>query len=162
MKIVKNKTKTMVSASPAETEKLGRRLGSRLAPGDVVALVGGLGTGKTVFTRGIAAGLGINRKEVKSPSFVIVNAYRGRFPLYHLDFYRLERPRELAELGWEEFVFGDGVAVIEWADRVESMLGNTFLRVELVAGGERKRWIKLTAYGRRYRALLEKLDVVAR
>jgi tRNA threonylcarbamoyladenosine biosynthesis protein TsaE len=102
--------------SEAETAAAGARLAESLAAGDVVLLYGDLGAGKTAFTRGLAEGLGVPAEEVSSPTFTLVQEYHGRLPLYHVDLYRLDE-READDLGLEELVLGDGVVVIEWADR---------------------------------------------
>ena len=106
----------MITAGEAETEAAGRQLAESLRAGDVVLLYGDLGAGKTAFTRGIAQGLGIDPAEVSSPTFTLIQEYRGRLPLYHVDLYRLEA-REVDDLGLEELVLGDGIVVIEWAER---------------------------------------------
>jgi tRNA threonylcarbamoyladenosine biosynthesis protein TsaE len=108
---------TFISNSPAETEVVGRRLAKDLAMGSVLALQGELGSGKTLFTKGFVAGMGSNAA-VSSPTFTIVHEYRdGRLPVYHFDFFRVESRRSLARLGLDDYLFGDGVSVIEWADR---------------------------------------------
>lgn len=105
-----------ITASEAETEAAGTRLAESLRAGDVVLLYGDLGAGKTAFTRGLAQGLGIDPADVSSPTFTLVQEYRGRLTLYHVDLYRLEE-REVDDLGLEELILGDGVVVIEWAER---------------------------------------------
>jgi tRNA threonylcarbamoyladenosine biosynthesis protein TsaE len=105
-----------VTHSEAETAAAGARLAESLAAGDVVLLYGDLGAGKTAFTRGLAEGLGVPAEEVSSPTFTLVQEYHGRLRLYHVDLYRLDE-READDLGLEELVLGDGVVVIEWADR---------------------------------------------
>ena len=105
-----------ITHSPAETEELGCRLGRALRPGTVVAYFGGLGMGKTAFTRGLAQGLGC-RGRVTSPTFTIVNEYHdGRLPFYHFDVYRLSCEEEMDDIGYEEYFFGDGVCLVEWAE----------------------------------------------
>jgi tRNA threonylcarbamoyladenosine biosynthesis protein TsaE len=111
----------VLSHSESETREVGARLATVLQPGDVVALYGELGAGKTRLIQGICRGLGV-REEVTSPSFVLINEYRGRIPVYHFDFYRLERLEEIAGLGIEEYFDGSGVCLIEWADRAEPLL----------------------------------------
>lgn len=102
---------------------LGIRVGQELEPGDVMALRGELGCGKTLFTRGIARGMGVSpRVPVTSPTFTIINEYEGRLHLYHLDLYRLASLEDLEDLPWREVVFGAGVSVIEWPDRMEGLL----------------------------------------
>lgn len=105
-----------------ETRAFGLELGASLRKGDIVALIGDLGTGKTALTKYIAEGLGI-RETITSPTFTIVQEYRqGRLPLYHFDVYRIGDPEEMYELGYEEYFYGDGVCVIEWADLIEELL----------------------------------------
>ena len=107
---------------PEETMRTGRMLGESAAPGQVYALVGDLGAGKTVFTKGFAEGLGIE-EPVNSPTFTILQIYEeGRLPLYHFDVYRIEEPEEMEEIGLDEYIDGDGVCLIEWAGRIEELL----------------------------------------
>ena len=107
---------------PEETMRTGRMLGESAAPGQVYALVGDLGVGKTVFTKGFAEGLGIE-EPVNSPTFTILQIYEdGRIPLYHFDVYRIEEPEEMEEIGFDEYIDGDGVCLIEWAGRIEELL----------------------------------------
>ena len=111
-----------VTHSEAETVNAGEEFSRRLMPGSVVALTGDLGAGKTHFTKGISRGLGIT-DNVASPTFTIINEHRsGRMPLYHFDCYRLRTPAELDEMGFEEYIDGDGVCVIEWAEMIEERL----------------------------------------
>lgn len=133
-------TRTLTSRSPAETQGLGERLGARLAPGAVVACTGQLGAGKTCFLQGLARGLGVTT-EVTSPTFVLINQYRGRLPLYHLDAYRTGSLTELVDLGLEEMLDGDGVTVIEWADKLLSLLPARTIRVHLSGLGDEPREI---------------------
>ena len=107
-----------ITRSAAETEQLGARLAEQLSPGDVVALRGGLGAGKTAFTRGLARGLGIE-DPVTSPTYTIVNEYpQGRLPLFHFDMYRLRGAEELFDLGWEDYLDRGGVCAVEWSENV--------------------------------------------
>ena len=108
--------------SPEETHALGKRLGSEAKPGDVYTLVGDLGVGKTVFTQGIAEGLGIT-EPVSSPTFTIVQVYEeGRMPFYHFDVYRIGDIEEMDEIGYEDYFYGDGLCMIEWANLIEEIL----------------------------------------
>jgi tRNA threonylcarbamoyladenosine biosynthesis protein TsaE len=108
---------TFISNSPAETEAIGRQLAEEIGVGSVLALKGDLGSGKTLFVQGLVAGLG-SRADVTSPTFTIVHECRGgRVPVYHFDFFRLEKRESVARLGLDDYFFGDGVSVIEWADR---------------------------------------------
>ena len=140
------------TGSTEETEGLGKRLAKTLGKGSVVALFGELGSGKTTLTKGIAIGLGI-KGYVKSPSFTIVNVYaQGRLPLYHIDLYRVSKKAELGELGLEEYVYGEGVSVIEWAERAEGAEGSDLLpedavRITLTYAGEDKRRIEVEGGG---------------
>lgn len=111
-------SRTLVTRSEDETRAEGAVLARDLRPGDVVLLTGDLGMGKTVFARGIAQGLGVPEAEVRSPSFTLVNRYRGRVTLHHIDLYRIDRPEDLDELGLEEILGVDGIAVVEWAERL--------------------------------------------
>jgi tRNA threonylcarbamoyladenosine biosynthesis protein TsaE len=108
---------TFISNSPAETKAIGRQLAEDIGVGSVLALKGDLGSGKTVFIKGLVAGLG-SRADVTSPTFTIVHEYRrGRMPVYHFDFFRLENQESVVRLGIDDYFFGDGVSVVEWADR---------------------------------------------
>ena len=129
-----------VTNSAAETRALGEKLASRLKAGDVVILEGELGAGKSELARGIAKGLGVT-ETVTSPSFTILNVYEsGRCPLYHFDWYRLESEEELYELGMDEYLGGDGIAVVEWAERCPDAVPENVLRIRLeVTGGESRR-----------------------
>ena len=110
------------SFSTEETYNIGKRLGENAGPGDIYALNGDLGVGKTVFTKGFADGLGI-REAVNSPTFTILQIYEdGRLPLYHFDVYRIEEPEEMEEVGLDEYLFGEGVCLIEWAERIRDIL----------------------------------------
>lgn len=142
----------LISHSSLHTERLGERLAAALRPGDVVALFGELGTGKTVLARGIARGLGVTGP-VSSPTFVLANEYEGPVPMYHLDFYRLA-PAELRSVGWEEYLRLGGVVVIEWPDRAGARLPAERLDVELEHVAESKRRIRLVPHGRRAREIV--------
>ncbi len=132
----------LVSRSAAETQAIGEHLGARLQPGAVVACTGELGAGKTCFLQGLARGLGVTT-DVTSPTFVLVNQYRGRLPVYHLDAYRTDSLTELVELGIEEMLHGDGVTVIEWADKLLPLLPARTIRVHLSGLGDEPREITI-------------------
>ena len=133
------------TTSPQATEELGRQLARRLAPGDCVALVGELGAGKTVLVRGIAAGLGLaDRRLVSSPTFVLVQEYPARMPVYHIDLYRLAKPTaELASLGIDEMLASGGVVLIEWADKAQEALPRPRWQIEIGLSGRRSRRLTL-------------------
>ena len=121
----------MRTNSPAETRALGCRLAALLCPGDVLLLLGDLGAGKSELTRGIARGLGVT-SPVASPSFTILNVYdEGRIPLYHFDWYRLNSAEELYEMGMDEYLGGDGVAVVEWPSRCPEAVPEKYLEVRI-------------------------------
>jgi len=130
------------SASPEETERAGETLAARLRPGSVVALVGDLGAGKTCFIRGLARGLGVNQI-VSSPTFVLVNQYQGRLPVFHVDAYRTESLAELLDLGLDEYIGGDGVTVVEWADKLPALLPAHTIWVHLMGLGDEPRTISV-------------------
>ena len=143
----------ITSHSPEETQDLGARLGE---PGDILLLVGELGAGKTCLTQGIARGLGI-KEYAASPSFVVVRELYGRLPLYHMDFYRLENLEEIADLGLDDYFYGQGVSVVEWADKGLSLLPPEHLLVEMSYLSDTGRRLKLKARGKRYRELVAEL-----
>ncbi len=119
----------VISASPEETEALGKRIASVLKGREMIALFGDLGAGKTAFTRGLCAGLGVS-DGVSSPTFAIVNAYRGRFPVYHFDMYRITDTDDLFATGFYDYL-GTGVIVIEWSENIESELEPDCIRIRI-------------------------------
>ena len=133
----------VTSNSPNETIELGRNLGSQLKGGEVVAVCGPLGSGKTHLIKGIAAGAGaIDHKHINSPTFVIVNEYKGRLDIYHIDAYRLDSVSEFEMLGFDDFCYPESVVLIEWADKVKSALRTLdYILIELEHTGETKRAI---------------------
>lgn len=117
--------------SPEETFALGQRIGQEARPGDVFTMVGDLGVGKTVFTQGVAAGLGIT-EPVSSPTFTIVQVYEdGRLPFYHFDVYRIGDVEEMEEIGYEDYFYGDGVTMIEWANLIEEILPESYRQITI-------------------------------
>ncbi len=129
-----------ISASASETQELGRAYAAELRAGEVVALVGDLGSGKTQFVKGVVAGLG-SGAEVTSPTFTLIHEYSaGSLPVYHFDFYRLETADEALQLGLDEYIYGDGVTLIEWADRFRELMPATarWLHFETLDGGRRR------------------------
>ena len=142
------------SHSVAQTQRTGAALAQLLQPGDVILLEGDLGAGKTTFTKGIATGLDVTGY-VNSPTFTLVNEYQGRYPLYHLDCYRLESGREALDFGLEEYLYGDGVTIIEWPERIQDVLPDEYIRVQLSYVNETKRVLRLSPSGQRYTKLLQ-------
>ena len=137
----------IVTHSAAETRELGIRLAEKLKAGDVILLEGELGAGKSELARGVARGLGV-RETVTSPSFTILNVYEsGRIPLYHFDWYRLESEEELYELGMDEYLGGDGVALVEWPGRCPDAVPEDSLRIRITAEGENTRRIEAEPSG---------------
>ena len=145
-------TLQLVSESEEETRRLGSRLARLLGPGDVVLLSGALGSGKTCLAQGIAAGLGV-REPVTSPTFSLVNEYDSKPRLFHLDFYRLERPSEIMEMGFDEYFYGDGITVAEWPERVIG-LPPEHLRIHVLSVSERSRALDFSPTGDRYRTVV--------
>ncbi len=146
------------TSSTSETIRIGKRLGRLLQPGDVVALVGDLGTGKTQFIKGLAEGVGVGKATyVSSPSFTLINEYPGRTPLYHIDLFRLESEKEAEGLGLEEYVRGNGITAIEWADKISSLLPEELLWVKIHYTGEHTRSLEILGKGDRYQKLVEEL-----
>lgn len=135
------------SHSEAETDRLGDWLARALEPGLVVALVGNLGAGKTRLVKGVARGAGIESSEVTSPTFVLVQEYEGRWPLYHFDTYRLSDPNAFADLGVDEYFSGGGVCFVEWADRVVHLLPADHLRIEIEPTGTQSRRFRVQSHG---------------
>ena len=140
-------TEMTVTHSAAETRGLGEKIAEKLQAGDVILLEGELGAGKSELARGIARGLGV-RETVTSPSFTILNVYEsGRLPLYHFDWYRLESAEELYELGMDEYLGGDGVALVEWPGRCPEAEPADCLRIRITAEGENTRRIEARPEG---------------
>jgi len=145
---------SVITLSPARTKALGRLMGRMLRAGDVIAISGELGTGKTVLIKGIAAGLGIDERNVTSPTFILMNEYAGRMPVYHFDAYRIVRAAEIEELGADDYFFGNGVSLIEWADRVAGSLPAD--RLDVTAGhvNESRRLFEMRSTGPRSAAII--------
>ena len=134
--------RSVVSASTEETERAGEELAAELHAGDVVALVGELGAGKTAFVRGLARGLGAD-DVVSSPTFVLVNQYRGRVVIHHLDVYRPASLSEVLDLGFDELVAGGGITLIEWADRIAPLVPRDAVWVQIAGLGDEPREIRI-------------------
>jgi len=151
------------SHSEAQTRRLGARLGELLQSGDVICLAGELGAGKTCLAQGIGQGLGIEGP-ITSPSFTLINEYRpeqARLPFYHIDLYRIEEAKETLSLGLEEYFYGEGACVVEWADRALQALPAEHLWIELRYIVETKRGLLMKALGKRYEQLLREFKRMA-
>lgn len=148
-------TLTLTSCSRKETIAIAQRLARYLGPGDCVGLIGELGAGKTTFVQGLAQGLGI-RCPVRSPSFVILKAYKNKIPLFHFDLYRLSSLKDLEDIGYEDFMGDRGICVIEWADRAKMLLPWQHLEITIVyaTGNKQGRSIYLKSCGLRYKSIL--------
>ncbi len=127
---------TIISKSSKKTEKIAGKVSSLLCQGDVICLIGELGTGKTCFSKGLIRALGVKNKYIGSPTFTIINEYQGKFPknyktasIYHFDLYRLKNETELEALGFEEYFYGNGVTIIEWADKMKKLLPKDRLEI---------------------------------
>jgi tRNA threonylcarbamoyladenosine biosynthesis protein TsaE len=150
-----HQTLTFHTTSPEETEKLGERIGRALEKGCVVALIGELGAGKTILTRGIAKGLEVPDL-VHSPTFTLIHEHQGRLPVYHFDLYRLSSPQELEDLGAESYFYSEGVSVIEWAERAGNALPSDRLEIH-ITGEDEERTFRICAYGPTSSRVLDKL-----
>lgn len=146
----------IVTSSPAETQALGETLGHLVRPGDIILLAGPLGAGKTCFVQGLAQGLGI-KGTTPSPTFMLAREYpQGRLPLYHLDLYRLEF-KEIAELGLDEYLYGQGVAAVEWADKDPELMSGEHLLIEIVYADGGARYLHFKPRGGHYPELIQAL-----
>ena len=144
----------VVTYAPDQTRELGKKLGSLIDGSFLITLSGDLGAGKTTFTQGLARGLEITRN-VTSPTFTLMKSYKGRLPLYHIDAYRLEDIDQ--DLGFEEYVDGDGVCVIEWSNFIEDVLPEERLSINLTIGDDDSRMLVFSACGDKYEEVLERL-----
>lgn len=149
----------LISKSVRDTLSIGRKLSRHLKPGDIICLFGELGSGKTVFTKGVARGLGISENKITSPTFVLIRQYEdSRLPLYHFDLYRLKELKDIAYLGYQDYLYGQGVSVVEWADRLGRMLPREYLKIVLSVKGKSCRLLRFSGSGRRYKELLSQIN----
>ncbi|MDR2568961.1 MAG: tRNA (adenosine(37)-N6)-threonylcarbamoyltransferase complex ATPase subunit type 1 TsaE [Oscillospiraceae bacterium] len=137
---------TILTNNENETVREGEKLGRKVKPGAVIALYGDLGAGKTAFTRGLAAGLGI-KMNVTSPTFTIVNEYPGGTPLYHFDMYRLENENELFDIGWDDYLDRGGVCAVEWSEKVPGVFPKDTITVKIKKLGDNSRSLEITTKG---------------
>lgn len=146
----------ITSGNPKQTQHIGVEIGKLAQKGDVLLLIGDLGTGKTCLTQGIAWGLGI-KEYTSSPSFMVVKQYQGRIPLYHIDLYRLDQVAEILNLGLDDYLYGQGICVIEWADRGLETLPEENLLIRMSHISNIRRSLQLEPRGKRYTELLSEL-----
>ncbi len=146
----------LVTGSPEETQEFGRRLGELAEPGDVFLMTGDLGSGKTCLTQGIARGLGV-RENALSPTFVIMREMHGRLALYHIDLYRLDRLEETEDLGLDDYFYGEGVSVVEWAEKALALMppDRMMVRIDYLSNTERR--MRLSPNGKRYERMVRRL-----
>lgn len=144
--------------SPEETVEIASRISAELVPGDLIALVGELGAGKTMFVKGLAKGLGVrDHMYVNSPSFVVLKEYSGKRDLYHFDAYRLD-PEDFREtLDYERYFYDNGITVVEWADKIRDILPEEYLEVTIEHHGESERKFSFKAVGERFKSVVEKI-----
>ena len=149
-------TMVIESRSPHETKSWGRRLASLLEGGELLGLIGDLGSGKTVFIKGLASGLSLREEDILSPTFTMIQEHHGRFPLYHIDLYRLEEAT-LDDLGLREYLFSEGVAAVEWFERLRGGADMEFLSVRITYAGANLRRIEFSAVDSRHAQIISKL-----
>jgi tRNA threonylcarbamoyladenosine biosynthesis protein TsaE len=148
----------VVSRSAEHTRRLGTRLGKLLQGGEIVGLVGELGTGKTCFVRGLTEGLAVSRETwIRSPTFTLVNEYHGRLPVYHIDLYRIESTGELEELNLREYLYSNGVSLIEWFEYFPAGEVEDHLEIELAYRDGSERQVTFSPHGARYEELVKEL-----
>ena len=146
---------TLKSSSPKETFEHGEALAPLLMAGDLISLTGELGAGKTVFTKGLAKGLGV-KENITSPTFIIIAEYEGRLPFFHFDLYRLQ-PEEFADLGYEDYFYGKGVTAVEWGDKIKEKLPPDYLAIDFTYGKEEfDRELEFIAHGN-WQSRIEKI-----
>lgn len=143
--------------TPEATQYIAQQLAQLLEPGDVLTLSGDLGAGKTTFTQGLAKGLDV-QEQVNSPTFTLIREYDGRMPLYHMDVYRLGENAATESLGIDEYLFGDGVSVIEWAEYIEPLLPDDYFQVQIRKLGESAREITISGHGTYSAERIEELN----
>jgi tRNA threonylcarbamoyladenosine biosynthesis protein TsaE len=149
-------TMVIETRSPHETKSWGRRLASILEGGELLGLIGDLGAGKTVFIKGLASGLSLREEDILSPTFTMIQEHRGRFPLYHIDLYRLEEAT-LDDLGLREYLFSEGIAAVEWFERLRGSTEMEYLSVRISYTGANLRRLEFSAVDSRHAKIISKL-----
>ena len=151
---------TVVSHSDPETRRWGVKLGHLLSGGEIMGLIGDLGVGKTCFVRGVATGLEVSTDAwIRSPSFTLINEYEGRLPIYHIDLYRIGCREEAEGLNLREYLFGDGVSLVEWFEHLPDGEVDEYLELRMTHAGQNRRKLNFAAHGERYERIVERLGV---
>ena len=149
---------TIVTTSPRQSQNLGRNLGKLVQGGEIIGLVGEFGAGKTCFVRGFAQGIDVGAEAwVRSPTFTLINEYSGRLPVYHIDLYRVGKQAELESLNLREYLYGDGVSLIEWFELLPAHEVDEYLELRIAHCGGNRRELTFIAHGQRYELLLQTL-----
>ncbi len=149
----------IILKSLEETQKFGIKLGNALKKGDILCLNGDLGAGKTTLTKSIGIGLGVD-EYITSPTFALINQYSGKLPVYHFDVYRLENVEELNDLGFDEYFYGNGVCIVEWADKIEKMIPKERIVIDIEKTEDLDgRIIKISGFHKRYEELVRELNL---
>jgi tRNA threonylcarbamoyladenosine biosynthesis protein TsaE len=157
--MIEERRSVIRSSGVEETVSWGKVLGSRLMGGDIIGLIGDLGAGKTYLVKGVAEGLGVLEDQyVASPTFTLINEYKGEVTLYHVDLYRIQDEREIEGLGYEEYLYGNGVVIIEWAEKMLRFLPEELLLIEMERVDENTRKITLIGRGNRFAKLVEEIE----
>jgi tRNA threonylcarbamoyladenosine biosynthesis protein TsaE len=148
----------VLTRSPRQTINWGVKLGKLLQGGEIIALIGELGTGKTCFVRGVTQGLDVSSDAwIRSPTFTLINEYHGRLPVYHIDLYRVETRSQLEGLNLREYLYSDGVSLIEWFDHLPADEADEYLELRIAYTGSAKRELNFTPHGERYQKIIEGL-----
>ena len=151
---------SVISRSEKQTKNCGKKLAQLLEGGEIIGLSGELGAGKTCFVRGVAEGLGVRSGAwIRSPTFTLINEYHGRLPVYHVDLYRVSDPAQQHGLNLREYLYGDGVSLVEWFEYLPIEEGEEFLEVTFEHGAANQRALTLAAHGERYERMLRSLRV---
>lgn len=149
---------SVLTQSAQQTRNCGRRLGRLMQGGEIIGLIGELGAGKTCFVRGVAEGLAVGKEAwVRSPTFTLINEYHGRLPVYHIDLYRVGSPQELEELNLREYLYSDGVSLIEWFERLPAAEVDECLELRLAHTDRSQRKLVFIPHGRRYESIVERM-----
>lgn len=151
--------KSIISNNEKETRQIGKQLAGFLKPKDVLALSGNLGTGKTTFIKGVAQGLKVESKKVVSPTFTLLREYKGIVPLYHFDFYRLDYLEQVEFIGYEEYFYGNGVCCIEWADKINELLPDSYLDIYFNFIDDKIRKITFKSNCKRFNSIIRKINL---